>query len=270
MNNATLVAHQGWADFFSINALYNNYAKKFDHVIIFVSDEKRKFFLEECLYHIKNIEILVPIWRQFSSEMDTCLVCHTVGHFSHCPRDIGSRCKFIDYSNYPDRTHIKIGAFNNYNKWEKHMRNELSFSHAFFTYENKNLASRIDDFSIYFDESKNDSAYRDIVSSIGKDYLVIHDDISRGLLLCDDVLEKEVPIVNLNMRSETLIDQIGILENSRQLHFIDSSYAVLIYFMSFHNDKIKNIPKFLHVDRYRQRDIGIYKYPTPDNWSIVL
>jgi hypothetical protein len=64
-----------------------------------------------------------------------------------------------------------------------------------------------------------------------------------------------------------MIDQIKILENAKEIHFIDSSYSVMIYFLSLTNEKIKNIPKYFHY--YVRKNSMIYENPTPNNWNIL-
>jgi hypothetical protein len=71
------------------------------------------------------------------------------------------------------------------------------------------------------------------------------------------------------MKSKIFIDQIKILENAEEIHLIDSSYSVMLYFLSFQNEKIKNIPKFLHSYSRNNRNINIYKDPQPENWIIL-
>jgi len=74
----------------------------------------------------------------------------------------------------------------------------------------------------------------------------------------------------LNGVSDMMLDQITILENAKEIHFIDSSYSVLIYFLSFHNEKIRNIPKYLHKYAMHGRDMGIYENKKPDNWIDLI
>ena len=96
-----------------------------------------------------------------------------------------------------------------------------------------------------------------------------HEDAQRNIFLKQDRLSKNIPYYNLDKKSNLLTDQIKILESSKEIHFIDSSYSVLIYYLSFHNDKIKKIPKFLHSSSRVNRDTNIYQNPTPENWEIV-
>lgn len=260
MKNCTIIPHQGWADFFSLNSIFNIYSKKFDKIKIFVSDNQRKIFLKNCLFHLKNIDIEIPCLTNYQNcSKQTCIKCHTYGCASICPRQIGA-CEYIDYTKYENyQEHIKIGAFNNYNEWERHRNSSISFSHAFYTYQDIDLYERISNFKIYHDKQKD--------LNLNTDYIVCHEDLERNIFLKKDKLLKNIPIYNLDKKSNFLIDQIKILEESKEIHMIDSSYSVLVYYLSFHNDKIKNIPKFLHTRP--DRDIKIYENPTPKNWMVI-
>jgi len=66
-----------------------------------------------------------------------------------------------------------------------------------------------------------------------------------------------------------MIDQIKILENSEEIHLIDSNYSVLIYFLCFNNDILKNKKIYLHTYTRSDRDILIYKNPIPNNWIFL-
>ena len=46
---------------------------------------------------------------------DSCLNCMTYGAPYHCPRD-GTKCIFVDHSEYSDCENLKIGCFNIWKK----------------------------------------------------------------------------------------------------------------------------------------------------------
>lgn len=79
-----------------------------------------------------------------------------------------------------------------------------------------------------------------------------------------------MPLYNLNKKSNNIIDQIKILENCEEIHLIDSSYSVLIYFLSFKNELLKSKKIFLHRKAVIGfRDLLIYVNPKPDNWVFI-
>lgn len=221
--------------------------------------------------HRQNIKIEVPPFRHHPCCGETCLICHTYGGH-RCPRT-GGFCSYVDYSQYQDYNHLKVGGFKNYSQWESHVNrnrgNGLSFAHSFYTFENFPAEDRINYFSINQIEAAENDKYTNLVAQIGEKYNVIHDDPIRGYHL-NGLFNRNIPYYNLNLQSDNMIDQIKIIENAKELHFIDSNYSVLIYYLSLTNNKIKNIPKFLHASsRPSDRDVSIYTNPTPENWSVV-
>ncbi|MHA2039840.1 MAG: hypothetical protein ACW98X_25775, partial [Promethearchaeota archaeon] len=246
-NKATIIHHQGFGDLFTSNAICMYYANKFDKLTVLVSSESRLKVVNSIYKDVPNIDCQVAKITNFYNGKDACLNCMTLGHPHYCPRD-RSVCKFIDYSDFHNYENIKIGCFHDYFSWStflnKRIQEGSSFSHSFYEFHNISLNQRIENF--YLSEDKtSEKKYNKFLSDFPGDYIVIHDDSSRGYAL--KKVNSSLPIYNLNMKSDNFLDQIKILENAKELHFIDSSYSVLIYFLSFHNEKIRKIPKFLHT-----------------------
>jgi hypothetical protein len=97
-------------------------------------------------------------------------------------------------------------------------------------------------------------------------YSVLHDDQARGITIRERLKGN---VVQLNQLSKVMIDTIDILENASEIRMIDSNYSVLIYLLSFHNQKIASIPKHLHSSARSFRDTSIYTDPIPRAWSVL-
>lgn len=272
MNKLAIIGHQGCGDLFSQNSIYNYYFNEFSEGLIFARDRTIKNILEGIYNKKSNIQIEIPLlvdWQTESNE--TCIYCQQYGSL-RCPSGLSATCKIIDYEYYRSKNFkvIKLGAFNNYKKWELFLNNEKnlfsSFSHAFYKYEKIELVQRIKLFQIY-----QDSEAIANFSSINSKYIVIHDDVKRGLGISFFKIWRHFfkKKYRLNGISTNMVDQIRILENANEIHFIDSSYSVMIYFLSFHNEKIKNVPKYLHTLNRQDRDINIYLNPPPLNWYFL-
>jgi hypothetical protein len=266
-NKATLIHHQGYGDLFTNNAICKYYSSIYEELIIFASDEPRRIVLENMYKNIKNIKCIVPEFTLSFNNTDACLLCMTLGSPIACPRDERNKCIYINYEHYKEYDNIKIGCFKQYKEWEKFLLKSNSFSHAFYEYENIKLEDRIELFSLNEDKVLQECVYNKAIEDIkNNDYIVVHDDPSRNIIIN---LNTEISRYNLNNSSNIFLDQIKILENAKEIHFIDSSYSVLIYFLSFKNKKIKHIPKFLHGYNRFGRDLQIYTNPTPHNWEII-
>jgi hypothetical protein len=233
----------------------NYYSDFFDELIVFAANDSLKRMLQKMYSKKSNIKIEVPSFKFSNSTNETCLTCHMSGNNQSCPRENG-KCKYIDYSNYESYKNIKIGAFNDYIEWDRYLKSgPESFAHAFYEFGGLNPNLRIEKFEIsnVAQKEKPDGNYK-----------VVHDDPERGINL--GIHGKDV--YHLNMKSDILIDQMSIIENSQEIHLIDSSYSVLIHLISFHSEKLANIPKFLYANSRPGRDLGIYK-PTSKNWRTL-
>ena len=279
MRKSVIIGHQGYGDLFSLNAIYNFYSKKYSECIIFAKDADIKIVFEATLHHRKNIKIEIPIlidW--FIESNETCIYCHQNGSLI-CPRQGDQICKIIDYDFYLIRNYdvIKIGAFNNYLEWSNFLKQERSvfssFSHCFYKYQNLDPNIRLDSFLLSRNTEAECFQYDNLkVTNKSSKFIVVHDDVKRNLKISFLLKFWKYFFINkyrLNGVSQNMIDQIKILENAEEIHFIDSSYSVMIYFLSFQNERIKQIPKFLHTLNRTERDINIYLNPTPSNWTVL-
>jgi hypothetical protein len=271
---ATLVIHQGWADLFSNNGIINYYSDEYNELIVFLLDNERKNLMTYIFKNNDKIKFVIPKYHNNYDGINTCLNCITIGNNNYCPRDNNLKCKYIDYTHYKDYINIKIGGFNNYVNWEnfrseKYNQN-ISFSHSFYLYNNIDIDNRINNFKIYRNYEIENNNYINLINQIDNRYIVIHEDIERNIIINKNYIEnKNLQLYNLDKKSGNMVDQIKILENSEEIHLIDSNYSVLIYFLSFINDILKTKKIFLHTYMRDGRDILIYKNPSPNNWIFL-
>jgi hypothetical protein len=269
-----MIGHQGWADFFTQNAIYNHYIDTTDAVTILVIDEQRKLMLSKIFEDRKNVKVIVPIFieagqtyfdRQIGKE--TCVICHTNLGGITCPREPNRSCKYINYDFFSNCELVKLNAFKNYTHWESFMsKSNQSFAHTMYEYEDFDPYLRIKNFKIYRDIRSEESQFSHLLN---EEYFLVHDDADRHLCIPEDNFKINLIRANLNLRSTIMVDLIKIIENSKEIHLIDSSYSVLIYLLSFSNKKIAAIPKYLHTLNRTERDIGIYANPCAQNWFLI-
>lgn len=266
MNNAILLHHLGYADLFSCNGLVNYYSETRENLKILVDTHDKKEILDYMYSHLSQVSCELAEISTEKNFDETCLICHTTNKIMTCPRGY-RHCNYVDWSKYSPDEIIKIGAFNRYSLWENFLNSEqnISFSHSFYRYNNINIEYRINKFSINRDITKEEEIFKNYTSIITDEYTVIHDDSRRNIRINPSYI-KTKNIYNLDGKSKTFLDQIKIIENAKEIHFIDSSYSVLIYFLSFHYQKIREIPKFLHLYSRSSRDYKIYQNPEPENW----
>jgi hypothetical protein len=270
-NKAVIVHHQGFGDLFTNNSLCHYYAEMYDEIEILTYTESRLKVLEYMYKDYKKIKCSIAPLHSVYDGKNSCINCMTYGSSRSCPRGDIPKCLYIDFSKFKDYDHIKSGCFNNFSQWINFYKNEKlnqsSFSHAFYKFNNLSEKTRIEKFSVSRNLEEEDEKYQNFLQSIGSQkYIVVHEDNNRGLGIG---LQSSMPVYNLDKKSSVFLDQIKIIENAEEIHFIDSSYSVLIYFLSFINDKIKNKPKYLHGLGRSGRDIAIYKDPIPKNWKFI-
>ena len=269
-----MIGHQGWADFFTQNAIYIHHIDTANTVRILVIDEQRKLMMSKIFEDRKNVEVLVPKFidsrnalfnKQISKE--TCVICHTnLGGFI-CPRVPKDSCKYINYGFFPNCELIKLNAFKNYANWDSFMQKKKhSFAHAMYEFEKLDPEMRINNFKIYRDVESEENQFSQLDN---EEYFLVHDDPERNLFIPQNKFKNHLNQVNLNLRSPIMIDMIKTIENSKEIHLIDSSYSVLIYLLSFSNQKIATIPKYLYSLNRSERDIGIYTNPSAHNWFLI-
>jgi hypothetical protein len=273
-----IIGHQGWADFFTQNAIYNHYINiantNATAVTILVIDEQRKLMVSKIFENRKNVKVLVPNFidsqnslfnKQISKE--TCVICHTNLGGLICPREPNHSCKYINYDFFPNCELIKLNAFKNYTNWESCMqKKKYSFAHAMYEFEDLDPEIRINNFKINRDVVLEENQFSQLTN---EEYFLVHDDPDRNLCVPQDKFKNQLAQVNLNLRSPIMIDMIKTIENSKEIHLIDSSYSVLIYLLSFSNQKIAAIPKYLYTLNRMERDIGIYTKPSAHNWFLI-
>jgi len=266
-NNCYIVIHQGIGDLFNSIGIINYYEQKYNNIFILVLNDLNLNILKEIFFEKKNIIPIIPEFINYEENADqnTCIRCMTYGRPLNYCRDNYS-CKYINYSKLNGEI-IKIGSFDNCNKWEIYRKNQFSFAHSFYSYNNLDPYLRINNFKLFNDNSKANVIYNKFITNYGEKYILVHEDIDRNLTINKNkIINKNLPIINLNKISEYFVDYLFVIKNAQEIHLIDSSWSVFIYLLS--NAEIQNIPIFLNESYFKSfgRDTNIYKNPTYDNW----
>jgi len=150
---------------------------------------------------------------------------------------------------------IKIGCFEQPNFI---LRNE-DFCKAFYRQSNIDYEKRWESFYINRDKEKENL----LRSEIGHKYIFVHDDISRGLVIKNNFKHKIYrPNHILGKDSQnSIFDYIKLIEDSEEIHCMDSSFAAMID----HIPELKDKPKFIH--RYIRKNNANPYYK--NNWVIL-
>lgn len=273
MDNCYILIHQGIADLFNSLGIINYYSNIYKNVFILLNNDffnnfkiMNEIFINKINVKPIIVELLDYEFITDSNINETCICCHTKWNIEKCPRFNNTKCKYINYKNYEGDI-IKIGSFNDIVKWNSFLITQNCFANAFYTFNNLDYLIRFNYFELFNDTNKEDIIYNNFIEKYGNEYILIHEDINRNLLINKKmIINKNLPIINLNMISEYMVDYLKVIQNSKEIHLIDSSWAVFIYLLSY--KIIKDIPVFLNETYFKNigRDINIYKNPIFNNW----
>jgi hypothetical protein len=222
--NGLIYFHQGWTDIINCLPLVNYYSLKYDKIYLFIrkdSEELIDFFCKQ----LSNIEIIYIEKKDFEYRQII---------------DI-----FQEYNLSGE--HLIHGQADNYRQDE--------YSNSFFTrYQEEHFADRfykcynldrdkiIQHFDIVRDGEAEEEIYRNFVLNNGKDYKLCHKTNEK-------ILENTNDCINLDAITNNFFLYIKVLENAKELHLVDSSWASFCYLL----DKRFNL--------FREKNILIYLYP---------
>jgi len=84
---------------------------------------------------------------------------------------------------------------------------------------------------------------------------------------------KSNSIVNIHMLSEKYFDVVKVIENAKEVHLIENSFAMLIYFLQL-SGKMKRVPINFHAyyrkEHDRKLNYQVYMKPKLDNWTFIF
>ena len=260
-------SNQGWTDIFNTLSLIKYYYDKNIYTKIYIivrNDGKQivEFFIRDK-HNIFIIDIDNSLCKGSSCDSDKM--------FKYC---IENNKEITDKSDY--LFHGQNDKFRN----DKYMNNYIyfnifkiikSFKLSISPYDfvnlfyesygiNKNV--RINDFIFTRDYDMEENEYNKFIKLNGTEYVVYHE-------FYKNINNLSVPFINLNQKTNIYFDYIKILENSKEIHVIDSSWGIFIYLLDakyklFQN---KNITIYLYPKRNYLR---MFQDPVKlDNWVFV-
>ena len=161
----------------------------------------------------------------------------------------------FDYSNGFFDSVIRTGIF-----CENKNKTYEDFCEQFYFQAKIDYKKRWDSFCYDNDMMKQDNLYNKIVTN--NEYVFVHEDIQRNLLINRYFDIKISPNHKFAETSEySIFDYSKILENAKEIHCIDSSFACF----ADHLPDLKNKPKFIHRYVRKHNENPIYK----NNWIII-
>jgi len=123
----------------------------------------------------------------------------------------------------------------------------------------------------YFNLNRNieleEKLYNDFISTHGNDYVLYHEDAGRDIILDKNNFNSNYRWIDLDKTTYTFFDYIKILENSKEIHLIDSVWAAIVYLLDSRYGLFKHIPIRVNCLRgYKPMFLEPIKL---DNWEVI-
>jgi len=245
-DNGLLCFHQGYADIFNSLALIDHYLKEYKKIYLIVRDD----CVDIIEFYIQNLNVCVF----YISKKSFSNLGYTMESLS-LPKKIDLLFIGIydDYRKDQYKDKYKI-IFHN---------NKYDFCKAFYESYNIPYITRVEGFNITRNKELENEKYSNFIDKTGDKYILFHEIIDHNLV----TTKEDVKFININGMSNIFFDTIKILENSIELHLLDSSWASFIYLLDCKYQLFKDKKIFLYTKR------NLYKLFTEplklDNWVFV-
>jgi hypothetical protein len=229
MKYGCFYTHQGWTDIVNNLSLITYYAKKYDELLVIIREDAKPIID----YYTRNLENVKPIYFN-KMILDTS--------YLSIPENYD-----ILYHGYHDK--LRKDKYNNV--FNEDTRLNVHIGKGFYVWYDIPYIEKVNSFELKRDMDLEDNQYKNFIKIYGEEYIVFHDDQNSpggptGINL-NDILEGRGAI-NLNRKVENIFSYLTIIKNAKEIHFVDSIWASLIYLVdckyNFLEDKEVNIYSF--------------------------
>jgi hypothetical protein len=196
MNVGQLFFHQGWTDIFNCLALVNYYMQSYDTLYVFIREDAYPLFHFYVKQFGSSVVALVDKKPEEESELP---LLENVDHLIHGDNDVYGKDAYK-------------GRFS---------QTSVDFVKSFYVCYDIPYSTRITHFDFERDLELEDATYRNFVEEYGEIYGLKH-----SVALPDGI--SEVPLIELNQRSEIFFDSIKICEHAKEMRLLDSSWACFL------------------------------------------
>jgi hypothetical protein len=244
MKKGYFYSHQGWTDIINCLPLLNFYSKKYDQIFCFYREDS----YELVQYYIKqfnNVFFVSDKLISLTNMSDGDILFH--GLHDHVRNDIYNN-KFINSNN------------------EEH------FVSKFYNLYNISHDEIINSFELKRDFVLENSVYENFLNENKQlNYILTHEPSYNSI----DIKNKIDKNFNLDNKVKNIFSYIKVLENSKELHLVDSVWASLCYLLDCKYNLFKDKKIFLYP--YTNRSGGLLKgkeqnYLRPinlKNWILI-
>jgi hypothetical protein len=196
-----ITPHQGLGDHLICNAIYREYSRSYTRVFITITQKYRRE-LSVMFKDISNITFLViPNRRSWTT---TRII------------QLFARLFRIEV--------LGLGSYGN-NFFPPNIR----FDNNFYDQASLPFTLRWDSFKVNRSRDIENYLYQ-ILECDKSDYIFLHEDISRNFIIDRNKLPKNINIIEpkMDMNKYNLVDYSKVIENAKEIHVIESSFAAYI------------------------------------------
>mgnify|MGYP003972576709 CR=1 FL=1 len=247
-NEAILYFHQGWTDIFNSLSLIKHYHIMYTVLHLVMRKDSQKVID----FYIKDFKNVVVHYIEKEILENMRLSKNIDGIF---------KLTNLDKNNI---YFIGIGLHDTFRKDEfknKYIseQKKYSFEKCFYTSYDIPYTLRIYNFEFKRDFDLEESIYDRFINTYGSEYILYHEVIKN--------YDKNKKIVNLNKSSEIFFDMIKVLENSIEIHLLDSVWGAFVYLLDAKYRLFKNKKIFLYAKRGYK---SMFEEPVKlNNWIFV-
>jgi len=246
-----LSVHQGWTDIINTLALINFYIQKYKKIYLLIREDAKDL----VDYYIKDKKFCIPIYlpkeKLDQHDYTNKIIFLNINHLHHLPYDILFHGTSDIFRNDQYR-----GYFN--------IKNSIDpdFVKLFYTTYDIDYKVRYEYFNFNRILEQENKVYEEFIKKYGKDYIVFHHVHDQ---LTQTTETNNIQLVNLDKKTEIFFDYIKVLENSLELHLLDSVWATIVYLLN----KKYNLFSDKKVYIYCKRGYNFIFKDIPNNFIII-
>lgn len=237
-----LIFHQGFTDIFNCLGLIDYYKNKYDTIYLFMRIEMKEFID----YYARNMPSIHVIYEQYNAIQ------------------IQPYLLYMKYKSLFDTSIFSFHGVQDAMRRDQYRGSFLKHPDYFFTesfYQSYDIDPMIRIKNFHIDRiPKKEKEYFDKFSK--EKYIVRHHTAEHNI-----PVDTNLPIVDLDRTTNLFVDALKLLEGSKEMFLMDSSWAAFIYLCDVKYRWFKNIP--IHINRRKQYGYGpMFTQVQLDNWII--
>lgn len=262
MKKACVYFHQGWTDIINCLSLINYYNNLYDEIVVLCRSDASEL-MEFYTRDMPSVSVVYlqtdngRFYGQFRKLKcpDVQYAAEGTGGTVDIPLD-------FDIMFHAEHDKYREDSYKGY--WYGSSKKPTNhFVESFYTYYDIDYSIRVGSFGVTRDKRLEEETYDTFIKKHSSNYILYHDDEQNhqfGLHHVSTKIDFSKPIegctyFNLNKASNKLFDYIKILQNAKEIHLVDSVWAVLCWQLDakyglFSNKDIKVYCKRGHKEMF--------------------